>query len=186
MSGPLTRDVGPRYMKIIAAIICLGILTGAARADDPPELQNLAIAAIRPIPFYIRYNETNLPIVGTEVLGYKVVEVTTYSINLTRISDGRPVTVVKGRPVTEQELAVLFVDISNRTSYPTIHVGKEISIGTQRFTLQSIKSASCTLRDVNSGELLTITNTINKATLSNKVQQGVAGYPPQGVGSPER
>ncbi len=164
-------------MKTIATILCLGLLTGAAHAEDSPELQNLAIASVRAVPFYLRLSDTNMHVVGTEVQGYTVTEVTTNTITLTRKSDGRLVTIVKGRPVTEQELKVLFVDVAKRTKYPPVRVGEEINVGTQGFILQDIERESCTLRDVDSGELLTITNKL--------VQQAVPEYPPQGVGSPD-
>ena len=155
-------------MKIIAAIICLPLLALSARAEDSPELENLAIAGIRPVPHYLRLGDTNMHVVGTEVKGYRVTEVTTNTITLTRESDGRPVTIIKGKPVTEQELVVLFVDVSNRTRYPAVRIGEEINVGTNNYLLQSIERASCTLRDINSGELLTITN--------KWVQQGVPDY----------
>ena len=162
-------------MKIIAAILCLPLLALFACAEDSPELKNLAIASIRPVPYYLRLSDTNMHVVGTEVNGYRVTEVTTNTITLTRESDGRPVTIIKGKPVTEQELVVLFVDISNRTRYPVIRIGEEITVGTRRFMLQDIGKASCTLRDIDSEELLTVTNKL--------VQQGGPAYPPQGVGS---
>ena len=163
-------------MKIIAAIICLPLLALSARAGGSPELENLAIASIRPVPYYLRLSDTNMHLVGTEVNGYRVTEVTTNTITLTRESDGRPVTIVKGKPVTEQELVVLFVDVSNRTRYPVIRIGEEIKVGTRNFMLQDIGKAACTLRDIDSEELLTITNKL--------VQQGGPAYPPQGVGPP--
>ena len=155
----------------------MSLLAGAAHAEDSPELENLAIASIRPIPFYIRLSDTNMHVVGTEVQGYTVTEVTSNTVTLTRERDGRPVTIVKGRPVTEYDLKVLFVDVAKRTKYPPICVGEEINVGTQKFILQDIERESCTLRDVDSGELLTITNKL--------VQQAGPGYPPQGVGSPD-
>ena len=164
-------------MKIIASIICLPLLALSACAEDSPELANLAIASIRPVPYYLRLSDTNMHVVGANYLGYKVTEVTTNTITLTRESDGRPVTIIKGKPTTEQELVVLFVDASKKTRYPVVRIGEELNIGTQMFTLQSINvnGLSCTLRDADSGELLTITN--------QWVQQAGPAYPPQGVGS---
>ena len=166
-------------MKIIAAILCLPLLALSACAEDSPELANLAIASIRPVPYYLRLSDTNMYVVGAKYLGYKVTEVTTNTITLTRESDGRPVTIIKGKPISEQELVVMFMDASKKARYPATRIGEELNIGTQTFTLQSIneRGLSCTLRDVDSGELLTVTN--------KWVQQGGPGYPPQSVGSPD-
>ena len=164
-------------MKTIAAILCLPLLALFACAEDSPELENLAIASIRPVPYYLRLSDTNMHVAGTEVNGYRVTEVTTNTITLTREIDGRPVTITKGKPVTDRELVVLFVDVSKKTRYPVVRIGEELNIGTQIFKLQSINvnGLSCSLRDVDSGELVIITN--------KSVQQGGPAYPPQGVGS---
>ena len=152
-------------MKILITYFYLVTLIGTSFAVVPTDPHNLAISSIRYVPRF--YNEVDLPVPGSK-------------------SRGTDILVGKVMSGPRHVLVASLVNISNKTQY-TVSFARECTIDSRRYILQGVSTnalqsfstnaASCTLRDIDSGALLTITN--------KWVQQSVPGYPPQSVGSPE-
>ena len=144
-------------MKILITYFYFVTLIGTSFAVVPTDSHNLAISSIRYVPRF--YNEADLPVTGSKSRGTEII-------------------VGKAMPGPRHVVVASLVNISNKTQY-TVSFARECIIDYRRYILQGVSTnaASCTLRDIDSGAFLTITN--------KWVQQSGSGYPPQGVGSPD-
>ena len=144
-------------MKILITYFYLVTLIGTSFAVVPTDSHNLAISSIRYVPRF--YNEADLPVTGSKSRGTEII-------------------VGKAMSGPRHVVVASLVNISNKTQY-TVSFARECIIDSRRYILQGVSTnaTSCTLRDIDSGALLTITN--------KWVQQSGPGYPPQGVGSPD-
>lgn len=142
----------------------------------PDPIVKLRVATIKPVPFYLRFVSTstfgdgtprfqlNLQTLertyfvkpGDVVLGYKVDQYDPKGkdgeiLMMIRQSDNRPVRLVKGKPVTEQELAILFVNLIDRAPVrPALRLNdafevrgveyKVVDIGRDNVVIQSAKT----------------------------------------------
>ena len=144
----------------------------------PDPVVKLRVAAIRPVPFYLRFVSTsrfgdgsirfqlNLQTLertyfvkpGDVVLGYKVDQ---YDANgkdgetlmMIRQSDKRPVRLVKGKPVTEQELAILFVNLIDRSPVrPPQRLNDVFALRGVEYKVVDIRRESVIIQGVKNGE----------------------------------
>lgn len=147
----------------------------------PDPVVKLRIARIRPVPFVLRYVGTqrmpdgslrfllNLQSLersyfaklGDVVLGYKVEEHNPEgnqgeTLTMVRQSDKRPVVLVKGRPVTEQELAILFVSLLDRRSLPVQRLNDVFDFRGVEYKVVDIHRDSVVIQNVKTGEDVTI------------------------------
>ncbi|HOO21047.1 MAG TPA: hypothetical protein PLJ99_04890 [Kiritimatiellia bacterium] len=147
----------------------------------PDPVVKLRIARIRPVPFVLRYVGTqrmpdgslrfllNLQSLersyfaklGDVVLGYKVEEhnpegTQGETLTMVRQSDKRPVVLVKGRPVTEQELAILFVSLLDRRSLPVQRLNDVFDFRGVEYKVVDIHRDSVVIQNVKTGEDVTI------------------------------
>ena len=144
-------------MKILITCFYLVTLIGTSFAVVPTDPHNLAISSIRYVPRF--YNEADLPVTGSK-------------------SRCTEILVGKAMSGPRHVIVASLVNISNKTQY-TVSFARECIIDSRRYILQGVSTnaASCTLRDIDSGALLTITN--------KWVQQSVPAYVAQGAPSAE-
>lgn len=147
----------------------------------PDPVVKLRVAAIRPIPFYLRFVSTstfgdgtirfqlNLQTLertyfvkpGDVVLGFKVDQYDPKgqdgeTLTMIRQSDKRSVRLVKGRPVTEQELALLFVFLVDRTRLPVQRLHDVFSLRGVEYKVVDIRRESVIIQGVKTGEKVTV------------------------------
>lgn len=147
----------------------------------PDPVVKLRVGRIRPVPFVLRYVGTqrmpdgslrfllNLQSLersyfaklGDVVLGYKVEEHNPEgnqgeTLTMVRQSDKRPVVLVKGRPVTEQELAILFVSLLDRRSLPVQRLNDVFDFRGVEYKVVDIHRDSVVIQNVKTGEDVTI------------------------------
>jgi len=147
----------------------------------PDPVVKVRVAGIRAVPFVLRYVGTqrmpdgsarfllNLQSLersyfaklGDIVLGYKVDThdpegKTGETLTMIRQSDQRPVVLVKGRPVTEQELAILFVSLLDRRSLPVQRLNDVFIFRGVEYKVVDIRRDSVVIQKVKTGEKVTI------------------------------
>lgn len=146
----------------------------------PDPVVKLRVAAIRPVPFYLRYVTTsffgeeprfqlNLQTLertyfvklGEVVLGYKVEAYDPAgkageTLTMVRQADKRPVTLVKGKPVTEQELAILFVSLLDRSRLPIQRLNNEFTVRNVTYKVVDIRREHVIIQNVKTGEKVTV------------------------------
>ncbi|MDY0149032.1 MAG: Amuc_1099 family pilus-like system protein [Kiritimatiellia bacterium] len=147
----------------------------------PDPVIKMRVAGIRAVPFVLRYVGTqqmpggskrfllNLQSLqrsyfaklGDIVLGYKVETHDPQGKNgetltLVRQSDQRPVVLVKGRPVTEQELAILFVSLLERRPLPVQRLNDVFVFHDVSYKVVDIRRDSVVIQKVETGEKVTI------------------------------
>ena len=160
----------------------------ASPATDPknPEVfpnpfVKLRVAAIRPVPFYLRFVSTSTFGDGTirfqlnlqtlertyfvklddVVLGYKVASYDPKgtggeTLTMVRQSDKRPVVLVKGRPVTEQELAILFVSLVDRSKLPVQRLNDVFALRGAEYKVVDIRRENVVIQNMKTGEKVTV------------------------------
>jgi hypothetical protein len=166
-------------------------------ASMPDPVVKLRVAGIRPVPFYLRFvskstfgdgseryqlnlqtlERTYFTKVGDVVLGYKV---DTYdpaaaageTLTLVRQSDKRSVVLVKGRPVTEQELAILFVSLLDRSRLPVQRLNDVFEFRGVSYKVVDIRRDSVIIHNANTGEKVTIPlmSSEERAALSGRTE----------------
>ncbi len=150
--------------------------------DYPDPIVKLRVAAIRPVPFYLRFVSTsrfpdgstrfqlNLQSLertyfvklGDEVLGYQVAKHNPTaeegeSIILVRKADKHAVRLVKGRPVTEQELAILFVNLIDRQPLrPPKRLNDVFTFQNKEYKVIDIHPASVVIQETTTGDKVTV------------------------------
>lgn len=150
-------------------------------ASMPDPVVKLRVLGIRPVPFYLRYVTTsrfadgsirfqlNLQTLertyfvkpGDVVLGYKVDE---YDPNgkegetlmMIRQSDMHEVRLVKGKPVTEQELAILFAFLVDRSRLPVQRLNDVFSLRGVEYKVVDIRRESVIIQSVKTGKKVTV------------------------------
>jgi hypothetical protein len=147
----------------------------------PDPIVKLRVAAIKPIPFYLRFNGVN------ELAGNKVVfqlnlqsadrtyfakqgdvvqgySVTSYdpqgkggpTLVLQRVSDGRVVRLVRGRPVTENELAIRFVFLIDRSALPPKRLNETFELRGKTYKVVDIQPHSVVIQEETTGKRTTV------------------------------
>lgn len=147
----------------------------------PDPVVKLRVAVIKPVPFYLRFVGTSAFADGTsryqlnlqsltqtyfkqlndEVMGYKI---TAYdkegkggeTLTLVRQSDKRPVVLVKGRPITEQELVILFVSLIDRAKLPAQRLNDVFALRGTEYKVVDIRRESVVIRNVKNSEEVTV------------------------------
>ena len=148
----------------------------------PDPVVKLRVAAIRPVPFYLRFVTTstlgdgsirfqlNLQTLertyfvkpGDVVLGYKVDQHDPAgkdgeTLMMIRQSDQRPVRLVRGKPVTEQELAILFVNLIDRAPVrPPKRLNDTFAIRGVEYKVVDIRRESVIIESSKTGGKVTV------------------------------
>ncbi|HOE00216.1 MAG TPA: hypothetical protein PKI64_04045 [Kiritimatiellia bacterium] len=148
----------------------------------PDPIVKLRVAAIRPVPFYLRFVSTSLFGDGStrfqlnlqslertyfvkledDVLGYQVTKYNPTapegeSIILVRKADKHAVRLVKGRPVTEQELAILFVNLIDRQPLrPPKRLNDVFAFRNKEYKVIDIQPASVVIQETTTGDKVTV------------------------------
>ena len=150
-------------------------------ADFPDPIVKLRVAGIKAVPFYLRFVSTstfgdgstrfqlNLQTlertyftkVGDVVLGYKVEQYNSAgtageTITMVRQSDKRSVVLVKGRPVTEQELAILFVSLIDKQRLPIQRLNDVFAYRGAEYKVVDIRRENVVIQNVKTGEKVTV------------------------------
>lgn len=150
-------------------------------ADFPDPIVKLRVAGIRPVPFYLRFVTTstlgdgsirfqlNLQTLertyfvkpGDVVLGYKVENYNPAgpageTITMVRQSDKRPVALVKGKPVTEQELAILFVSLIDKQRLPVQRLNDVFAYRGADYKVVDIRRDNVVIQSAKTGEKVTV------------------------------
>lgn len=149
--------------------------------SSPDPIVKLRVAAIRPVPFYLRFVSTstfadgsirfqlNLQTrertyfakLGQVVLGYKVEKYDPEAkdgetLTMVRQSDNYPVVLVKGRPVTQRELAIAFVFLVDRSRLPIQRLKDVFSLRGVEYKVVDIRRESVIIQRVETGEKVTV------------------------------
>lgn len=147
----------------------------------PDPIVKLRVAGIRPVPFYLRFVTTstlgdgsirfqlNLQTLertyfvkpGDVVLGYKVAQYNPNgqggeTLTMVRQSDKRSVMLVKGRPVTEQELAILFVSLIDRGRLPVQRLNDVFTLRGVEYKVVDIRRENVVIQNMKTGENVTV------------------------------
>lgn len=148
----------------------------------PDPIVKLRVAAIRPVPFYLRFVSTSLfgdgstrfqlnlqslertyfVKLGDEVLGYQVTKYNPTapegeSIVLVRKADKHEVRLVKGRPVTQQELAILFFNLIDHQSLrPPKRLNDVFTFRNKEYKVIDIQPASVVIQETTTGDKVTV------------------------------
>ena len=150
-------------------------------ANFPDPIVKLRVAGIRPVPFYLRFVTTstfgdgsvrfqlNLQTLvrtyfvkpGDVVLGYKVDQYDPKgaggeTLTMVRQSDKRSVVLVKGRPVTEQELAILFVSLIDKQRLPVQRLNDVFALRGAEYKVVDIGRENVVIQNVKTGEKVTV------------------------------
>ena len=148
----------------------------------PDPIVKLRVAGIRAVPFYLRFVTTSklgdgsivfqLNLQSLErtyfvklndiVLGYQVAQHDPAgkdgeTLTMVRQSDKRPVRLVKGKPVTEQELAILFVNLIDRAPVrPVQRLNDVFALRGVEYKVVDIGRESVLIQNVKTGEKVTV------------------------------
>ncbi|NLB65727.1 MAG: hypothetical protein GX803_04570 [Lentisphaerae bacterium] len=167
----------------------------------PDPVVKLRVARIRPIPFVLRYVGTqHLPDgslrfllnlqslersyfakLGDVVLGYKVEQHDPAgrqgeTLTMVRQADKRPVVLVKGRPVTQQELAIMFVSLLDKRPLPVQRLNDVFNYRGTEYKIVDIRPDSVVIQGVKSGTNVTISQI--------STEERAALTPPAGAAAP--
>ena len=172
-------------------------------AAFPDPVVKLRVAGIRPVPFHLRFvsvsqfedglrfqlnlqslERTYFQRVGAVVMGYKIAAYNPDAqggevLTLVRQSDNRAVHLVKGRPVTEQELLILFVSLLDRQPIrPPKRLNDTLSFAGKEYKVIDIKRDSVVIQNEQTQETVTV------PTMSNTERHGGATAQAQPAGAP--
>lgn len=150
-------------------------------AAYPDPVVKLRVAAIKAVPFYLRFvsvqdigegnqrfqlnmqsqERTYFSKIGDEVLGYRVDAYnkgeTDETLTLTRVADGRPVRLVKGRPVTEQELAIMFCSmLEKQLLKPAKRLNDEFDYADKTYKVIDIQRESVVIQDAKTARKISV------------------------------
>ena len=150
-------------------------------ANFPDPIVKRRVAGIRPVPFYLRFVTTstlgdgsvrfqlNLQTLvrtyfvkpGDVVLGYKVDQYDPKgaggeTLTMVRQSDKRSVVLVKGRPVTEQELAILFVSLIDKQRLPVQRLNDVFAVRGAEYKIVDIRRENVVIQNMKTGEKVTV------------------------------
>ncbi|HRV30662.1 MAG TPA: hypothetical protein P5169_03050 [Kiritimatiellia bacterium] len=155
----------------------------------PDPIVKLRVAAIRPIPFYLRFVGTQLMPDGSiriqlnmqtkertyfakkgdVILGYKLDAYDPQgsggeTVRMVRQSDNRPVVLIKGRPYTERELKILFVSLLDRTRLPVQQLNSEFTFKDETYKVVDIQRENVVIQSLKNGA----TNTVPKLSATER------------------
>lgn len=147
----------------------------------PDPIVKLRVFAIRPVPFYLRFvgiskladglrfqlnlqslERTYFVKPGDVVLGYKVDAYDPEAkdgecLTMLRQSDQRSVRLIKGKPVTEQELAILFVSLLDRQPIkPPKRISDLLTYRGQEYKVIDIQRDNVVIQNTKSDEKVTV------------------------------
>lgn len=165
-------------------------------ASLPDPIVKLRVAGIKAVPFYLRFVTTSTLGDGTTryqlnlqslertyfaklddvILGYIA---SSYdpkgkggeTLTMVRQSDKRPVVLVKGRSVTEQELAILFVSLLDRSRLPVQRLNDVFALRGVEYKVVDIRRENVIIQSVKTGEKVTV------PSLSSEERAAAAGRP---------
>ena len=171
------------------------------RASFPDPVVKLRVAGIRPVPFHLRFvsvsqfddgarfqlnlqslERTYFQRLGDVVMGYKIESYDPDAqggevLTLVRQSDNRAVRLVKGRPVTEQELLILFVSLLDRQPIkPPKRLNDTLSFAGKEYKIIDIHRDSVVIQNVQTQETVTV------PTMTNTERRGGAQAQAQSAG----
>jgi len=164
--------------------------------SGPDPVVKLRVAVIKAIPFYLRFvatsqygdgttryqlnmqtkERTYFKKIGDVVQGYKV---DAYEKNpkgeetltMVRESDQRPVLLIKGRAVTEQELAILFVSLLDRSKLPVQRLKDVFELREVEYKVVDIRRESVIIQNVKTAEKVVV------PFLTNEERTGTSSRP---------
>jgi len=147
----------------------------------PDPVVKLRVAKIRAVPFYLRFVTTSVfgdgslryqlnmqtrertyfAKLGDVIQGYKV---ETYdpeakdgeTLTMVRESDNRTVNLIKGRPVTEQELKILFVSLLDRSKLPVQSLKDVFDLRGVDYKVVDIRRESVIIQNVKTAEKVVV------------------------------
>ncbi|NLG33983.1 MAG: hypothetical protein GX548_01375 [Lentisphaerae bacterium] len=148
----------------------------------PDPIVKLRVLTIRPVPFYLRFvgtsafgdgslryqlnlqsaERTYFARLGEVILGYKVEKHDPKgrggleTLTMVRQSDKRPVELVKGRPVTEQELVIRFGCLLDRVPLPPQRLHDVFSHRDVEYKVVDIRRDSVVIQNVKTGKTVTV------------------------------
>ena len=147
----------------------------------PDPIVKLRVAGIKPVPFYLRFVSTSLfgdgsirfqlnlqtlertyfVKLGDVVLGYKVEKYEPEAkggetLTMVRQSDKRNVVLVKGRPVTEQELAIRFAFLVDRSLLPVQRLNDVFTLRGVEYKVVDISHGNVIIQGVKTGQKVTV------------------------------
>jgi hypothetical protein len=140
----------------------------------PDPIVKLRVLAVKPIPFYLRFvsestfadgsmrfqlnmQSQSAPTLFVKLndiaMGYQVTKFDPNgkdgpTLTLVRVADKRVVNLVRGRPVTENELAIKFVFLIDRTALPVKRLNDVFELRGKQYKVIDIKSANVVIQDV--------------------------------------
>ena len=162
----------------------------------PDPVVKLRVASIRAVPFYLRFVTTstlgdgsvryqlnlqslertyfaklNDVILGYIVSAYDPQGTGGETMTMIRKSDKRPVVLVKGKPVTEQELAIRFAFLVDRSLLPVQRINNVFALRGVEYKVVDIRRESVIIQNVKTGEKVTV------PMLSNQERAAASGRP---------
>ena len=160
------------------------ILAGTDPKDPskcPDPIVKLRVAGIRPVPFHLRFvsvsqfedglrfqlnlqslERTYFQQIGDVVMGYKIDSYDPAaqggeSLTLVRQADQRSVRLIKGRPVTAQELVILFVSLLDRQPIkPPKRLNDTLEYRGKQYKVIDIRRDAVVIQNAQSQETVTI------------------------------
>lgn len=150
--------------------------------SGPDPVVKLRVAVIRAVPFYLRFvgtseytdgslryqlnlqskTRTFFPKLGDVVLGYKVekyepkTDSSPETLTMVRQSDNYAVKLIKGRPVTEEELAILFVSLLDRSKLPVQRLKDVFDLRGTKYKVVDIRRESVLIQNVETGDQVVV------------------------------
>jgi len=164
--------------------------------SGPDPVVKLRVAVIKPIPFYLRFvatsqygdgttryqlnmqtkDRTYFKKIGDVIQGYKVEkyeknEKGEETLTMVRESDQRPVLLIKGRAVTERELAILFVSLLDRSKLPVQRLKDVFDLRGVEYKVVDIRRESVIIQNVKTAEKVVVPK------LTNEERTGTSSRP---------
>lgn len=151
-------------------------------ASMPDPIVKLRVLGIKPIPFYLRFVSesefgdgslrfqlnmqtqsapTLFVKLGDTVQGYKIEKFDAAAakgatLTLRRLADNRIVNLVKGKPVTENEMAIKFVFLIDRTALPVKRLNDTFELRGKTYKVIDIKPPNVVIEDVATAKKITV------------------------------
>lgn len=147
----------------------------------PDPVVKLRVAGIRPVPFYLRFVGTQKMPDGSDrfqlnlqtlertyfakledvILGYKVSAYEAQgpmgeTLTMVRQSDQRSIDLVKGKPVTQQELAILFVFLVDKQRLPVQRLNDVFPLRGVEYKVVDIRRDNVVIQNVKTGGKVTV------------------------------
>jgi len=165
--------------------------------SSPDPVVKLRVAVIKAVPFYLRFvgtskfgdgsvryqlnmqskERTYFAKLGDVILGYKVENYDpegkggAETLTMVRQSDKRSVDLIKGRPVTEQELKILFVSLLDRSKLPPQRLKDVFTLRGVDYKVVDIRRESVLIQNVKTAEKVVV------PLLTNEERTGTSRRP---------